>query len=106
MESSRPQYTESSKRLSFNYPQTETPNSGTDNNANRRHKANTPQVRLKHHKVRSVQKKYSGRDVSSSRHHKRCLESLPGSRSCDPSKSGSYKGRQGSKSKVELVGHG
>ncbi|KAH3886406.1 hypothetical protein DPMN_010412 [Dreissena polymorpha] len=106
MERCRPQYIESSKRLSFKYPTTETPNLGTDKYANRMHKANAPQARTKHHEVKSVQKEYSGRDVLSSRHQKRCRFSLPGSRSRDPSESGSYEGRQSSKSKIELVGHG
>ncbi|KAH3801187.1 hypothetical protein DPMN_154834 [Dreissena polymorpha] len=95
----------SRKRLSFNYPTTEAPNLGTDKYANRMHTANEPQVRPKH-EVKSVQKEYSGRDVLSSRHQKRCRKSLSGSRSRDPSESGSYEGRQSSKSKVELVGHG
>ncbi|KAH3814714.1 hypothetical protein DPMN_143223 [Dreissena polymorpha] len=106
MERSRHQYIESSKRLSFNYSTTEAHNLGTDKYANRMHKANAPQVRTKHHEVISVQKEYSGRDVSSSRHQKQCRKSLSGSRSRDPSESGSYEGRQSSKSKVELVGHG
>ncbi|KAH3838410.1 hypothetical protein DPMN_111819 [Dreissena polymorpha] len=44
MEISRPQYIERSKRLSFNYPTTETSNLGTDKYANRMHKANDPKI--------------------------------------------------------------
>ncbi|KAH3854622.1 hypothetical protein DPMN_097167 [Dreissena polymorpha] len=105
MERSSPQYIKSAKRLSFGYPTTEAPNLDTDKYANRMHTANAPQVRPKH-EVKSVQKEYSGRDVLSSRHQKRCRKSLSGSRSRDPSESGSYEGQQSSKSKVEIVGHG
>ncbi|KAH3737659.1 hypothetical protein DPMN_044252 [Dreissena polymorpha] len=105
MERSRPQYIESSKRLSIDYPTTESPNLGTDKYANSMHKANATQVPSKHHEVKSVQKIYSGRDVLSSRHQKRCRKSLSDSRSRDPSESEPYEGRQSSKSKIELVGH-
>ncbi|KAH3834122.1 hypothetical protein DPMN_107441 [Dreissena polymorpha] len=77
MERSSPQYIKSAKRLSFSYPSTEAPILGTDKYANRMHTANAPKVRPKH-EVKSVQKEYSGRDVLSSRHHKRCRKSLSG----------------------------